>query len=105
MLVIEKLQICSLMYPLPLLVKSENNFIIQSFKKKEGGTLKLKQRMKLLSGTLPANSKLLSVTIPANSKLLSGTLPANNKLLSETLLANNMLLSGRVPNHYSSSGQ
>ena len=28
--------------------------------------------------------KLLSGTLPANSKLLSGTLPANNKLLLES---------------------
>ena len=40
----------------------------------------IKFRMKLLSGTLPANSTLLSGTFLANSKLLSGTLPANNKL-------------------------
>ena len=53
-----------------------------------GGNLR---RMKLLSGTLPANSKLLSGTLSANNKLLSGTLPANNKLLSEPLPANNKL--------------
>ena len=52
--------------------------------------------MKLLSGTLLANSKLLSRTLPANSKLLSGNLPANSKLLSGTLPANNKLLSGTL---------
>ena len=44
-------------------------------------------KLKLLSGTIPANSNLLSGTLPANSNLLSGTLPANSNLLSGTLPA------------------